>query len=73
MTDPTAFTVTVDQRHAALEALGLDPDLTMTASVASDWLTALVITTDEDGHPRVDGGSPVTHTVSVPITRPDPA
>lgn len=67
------FTVTNTDRREAITALGLDPDLTVSASIASDWLTALVISTDEGGHPRVDGGSPVTHTVSVPITRPDSA
>lgn len=62
------LTVTPDQRRAALQALGLDPDLTVSVSVASDWLTALVITTDDDGHPRVGDGTPITHSVSVPIT-----
>lgn len=63
----TSLSITGAQRRAALEALGLDPDLTTSAAVSADWVTATVIETDQQGAPRVVDGAPVTTTVSGPI------
>ena len=69
----TALSITTAQRRAALEVLGLDPDLTTSAAVSADWVTATVVETDEHGAPRVVDGAPVTTTVSGPISAEAPA
>lgn len=64
--------ITSAQRRAAIDALGLDPDLTVTLSVASDWATVVVVQTTESGAPRVIDGAAVTDTLSGPILKPEP-
>ena len=67
------LTVTPDQRRAAIEALGLDPDLTISVSLATDWASATVADTS-DGLHMVDGQL-ATLSLSGPVTDPptDPA
>lgn len=64
------FVCTPTQRRAALEVLGLDPDLTISVSLATDWASATVADTTEDGALRMVDGQLVTKSVSGPIAEP---
>lgn len=65
MTDPT---ITRTQYTAALEALGLDPRLTISVTLQADWVHIVTAETDDDGDPIVELGRLVPRTASVPIT-----
>lgn len=64
MPDPT---ITPEQYTAALEALGLDPRLTISVSLQADWAHIVTAELDEDGDPIVELGRLVPRTTSVPI------
>lgn len=48
--------ITTGQLRAALGALGLDPDLTVSVSMSSTWAHVVTAQVDEDGHAIVSGG-----------------
>lgn len=56
------------QYTAALEALGLDPRLTISVTLQADWAHIVTAETDGDGDPIVELGRLVPRTASVPIT-----
>lgn len=58
------------QRRAAIEALGLDPDLTISISVGPDWASATVADTTSDGSLRMTDGQLAVRTLSGPVADP---
>ena len=48
--------ITTGQVRAALDALGLDPDLTLHVSISPGYVHIATAEVDEDGHPVVRGG-----------------
>ena len=48
--------ITPAQIRAAHEALGLDPDLTLSVSISPGYVHVTTVEVDEDGHPIVTGG-----------------
>ena len=64
MPDPT---ITPAQYTAALEALGLDPRLTISVTLQADWAHIVTAELDNDGNPIVELGRLVPRTTSVPI------
>ena len=70
--DENALTITPAQRREVLAAFGLDPDLTVSCTIAADWITAVVADVDADGALRMTGGHLVTRNLSVPIRDPEP-
>lgn len=58
--------ITQAKRRAAVEALGFDPDLVASVSLATDHASVTVIQT-VDGVPQVRDGAPVVETLSGPI------
>ena len=69
----TDILFTPAQRRAAIEALGLDPDLTISVSLATDWASATVADTAEGGALRMVDGQLATRTLSGPIAEPTEA
>lgn len=69
MPDPT---ITPAQYRAALEALGLDPAMTVSVTVQADYAHILLVATDEHGTPTVDLGRLATRAVGVTIRDPEP-
>lgn len=65
-------TITPAQYMTALNALGLDPMLTVSVSITSDWAHMTLVQTDKDGAPVIELGRLVTHSVDIPI-RPEGA
>lgn len=61
------------QRRAAIQALGLDPDLTISISVGADWASATVADTTEAGALRMVNGQLATRTLSGPVAEPTEA
>ena len=61
------LTVSPAQRRAAVEALGLDPDRTLTVTLSSEWATALVAAEAPDGDLLMVDGMLVTEMRSGPI------
>lgn len=48
--------ITTAQVRAAYEALGFDPDLTLSVSISPGYVYVATAEVDEDGHPVVKGG-----------------
>lgn len=69
MSEPR-LSVTPAQRRAAIEALGLDPDLTTNVSIATDWVSATVADMS-GGHPLVVDGQLATVALNGPVTEPE--
>lgn len=70
--DPMSdVTITPAQRHAAIEALGLDPDLTVTITLGPEWASIMVADVDEDGKPRMVNGTLALNTLSIPVADQD--
>lgn len=66
-TTVTTPTITREQYIAAIEALGLDPNLTVQVSLQADWAHVTLAETDEDGMPIVDLGRLTTRSLPVQI------
>jgi len=64
MSDPA---ITPEQYRAALEALGLDPRLTISVTLQADWAHIITAELDDDGDPIVEPGRLVPRTTFVPI------
>lgn len=64
MPDPT---INSTQYTAALEALGLDPRLTISVTLQADWAHIVTAELDNDGDPIVELGRLVPRAASVPI------
>lgn len=60
-------TITRAQYTAALEALGLDPRLTISVSLQAGGAYITTAETDDDGDPIVELGQLVPRSISVPI------
>lgn len=62
-----AHEITPEKRRAAVEALGFDPNVVMSVSLATDWAT-VVVAELVDGVPQVVDGALLTQTLSGPVT-----
>lgn len=67
----TELHITPAQRRAALEALGLDPDHTLSVALSPEWVNARTVDTHE-GVPRVVDGQLAVVELSGPIRDPEP-
>lgn len=63
MPDPT---IAPSQYVAAVEALGLDPTMTVSVSITADWAHLTLVDVD-DGAPVIELGRLVTYSVDIPI------
>lgn len=59
--------VTPTTRDAIFSSLGLDPDLTIGATVGSDSVTVQFVALDTDGRLTRSSGTDVVHTVTIVV------
>lgn len=63
---PATPSITETQYRAAVEALGLDPDLVVSVTLGSQWVTISQVKL-HDGKPVVELGQVVTEQVAGPL------
>lgn len=69
-----AVSITTSQYLAALDALGLDPQLTQAVTITSTVVSVASLATDEDGHVLIELGQPVVeHASHTILTEGDPS
>ena len=59
--------ITPDQYRAAIDALGLDPDLIVSVTLSGAWVSITQITVSPEGVPLISLGQHVTHTSGGPL------
>lgn len=59
--------VTPTTRDGIFSSLGLDPDLSLTATITGETVTVQFVAVDEDGRLIRSNGADIIHTITIPV------